>query len=224
MKALEYFRASRIDKEKGDAHRKAVEEWRARHEKMVTEMQEGTFKPVALSVDYMEPEGLIFYNMSGSKMLDKNSMFYVDTITIDNGYEYTQHIMPTFFIVKNEGAKGPATIDNTTMYRVTYNKQKDSMDYGYTIETLIDNEDNATSKLFPEVFCSMEVKHSPISYNTSPKHELSYSPLPKFRDDKRYARCKAFAKLEDIYEKRILKKVKAFGQHPTSDFNADKEM
>ena len=101
MKALEYFRASRIDKEKGDAHRKAVEEWRARHEKMVTEMQEGTFNPVALNVDYMEPEGLIFYNMSGSKMLDKNSMFYVDTITIDNGYEYTQHIMQTFFIVKN---------------------------------------------------------------------------------------------------------------------------
>lgn len=225
MKALDYFRASRIQKEVGDKHEKDVATWKARHEKMAAEMQSGEFKPIALNVDYMEPEGLIFYNMSGSKMLSKDSMLYIDTITIDNGYEYTQHIMPTYFLVKNSHSKQPATVDNTTMYRVTYNKQKNSSDYSYTIETLIANADSATSKLFPEVFCAMEVTPPSVaSYMASSTHEQTYSPLPKYKDADRYARSKTFAQIEDTYETKVLKKVKAFGKHPTSNFNPEREM
>lgn len=224
MKTLDYFRASRIQKEVGDKHKEEVATWKARHEKMATEMQEGTFKPITLNVDYMEPEGLIFYNMSGSKMLSKDAMFFIDTITIDNGYEYTQHIMPTYFIVKDKNSKAPASVDNTTMYRVTYHKQRESSEYSYTIDTLIANEDTATSKFFPEVFCSMQVSPTQSSFSSRAKHEQTYSPLPKYRDSQRYARRDSFSQIEDTYENRVLKRVKTFGRRPTSDFNAEKEM
>ena len=224
MKALDYFRASRVKKDIGDKHAKDVATWKARHEKMAEEMQEGSFKPITLTTDYFG-DGIIFYYMSGSKMLNKNTLVSIDTTTIDNSYEYTQHIMPTYFLVKNINSKQPATVDNTTMYRVTYNKQKDSNDYSYTIETLIANADNATNKLFPEVFCAMEVTPPSVaSYMTSSTHEQTYSPLPKYNDVDRYARSKTFAQIEDTYETKVLRKVKAFGNRPTSDFNVEKEM
>ena len=225
MKALEYFRASRIDKEKGDAHRKAVEEWRARHEKMVTEMQNGSFKPIELQTEYM-PDHIVFYYISGSKMLNKNTMVSIDTTTIDNSYDFncTQHIMPTYFLVKNGSSKEPVTVDNTTMYRVVYNKDENSSEYTYSIDTLIANEDEATSRVFPELFCSVQViPPKANSYRGTPKHEQSYSPLPNYKDSARYTRIKDFAPVEEFYD-GFVKKAHLFANHPSSEYNPDKEM
>ena len=117
MKALDYFRASKIQKQVGDKHTKDVAAWKAHHKKMATEMQNGSFKPIELQTEYM-PDHIVFYYISGSKMINKNTMVSIDTTTIDNSYDFncTQHIMPTYFLVKNGSAKEPVTVDNTTMH------------------------------------------------------------------------------------------------------------
>ena len=224
MKALDYFRASKTKRSLGDRHQLELSKWHKHHEKMVQEMKNGTFKPVTLGVDYMEPENLIFYDISGSKMADANTMFTINTTTIDTGEDFTQHIRPTYFLVRDPKSKGPISTSNTRMYRVTYQKQKDSQDYSYTIDTLIDNQDETTSKFFPELFCSMKVSQSPISYKTTPEYDYSYYPLAKYRDSQAFAHRKGLSRIENIYETRILSKIKAFGHRPHSNFDAEKEL
>ncbi len=225
MKALEYFTAKKIKKQTGKEHEKEVSTWKERQTKMATEMQEGSFKPITLDVDYMHPEGLIFYNLRGNKMLSDDTMFFIDTMVVDNGDNKNQHIMPTFFLIKNKGSKGPASIDNTTMYRVTYNKPKNGSEYSYTIDTLIKNEDEATSKLFPELFCSMQVTPSSLHFGNYSQHgQIYYSPLSRHKDSHKYTRSINFAQIEDTYENRILNKLKEFGRHPSHNFDAEREL
>ena len=226
MKALEYFRARKIQKQVGDKHEKDVATWKTHHKKMVAEMQKGSFKPIKLQTEYM-PDHIIFYNISGSKMLNKDTMVSIDTTTIDNSYDlnHTQHIMPTYFLVRNGDSKEPVSVNNTTMYRIVYNKSENSSDYTYTIDTLIPNEETATSEIFPELFCSIQVTppKSTSYYRDSPKHEQTYSPLPNYKDSARYARIRECAQLEEFYN-GFVKKAHQFANHPSSEYNPDKEM
>lgn len=117
MKFIEYLKAL---KTKRFDHEKEVSICQARHKKMIKELQNNIINLITLEVDYLYPEDLIFYNMCGYKILDNDSLIFLDTNTVYKGYEYTQHIIPTYFVIKDTTSTKPASLANTTMYRVTY--------------------------------------------------------------------------------------------------------
>ena len=223
MSIFDYIKARNAKKSIGEEFAKDIANWQDRHSKMVEEMLNGPSKALSLKLDEMWPENLIFYHISGSKLINKNTLVAIDATTIDNSINYTQHIYPTYVLVKDpKKSKETASIDNTQMFRIRYHDDKNGNIIKYEIDTVVPNEDDTTSKFFPSLFCTLSVCTS-TAYNTS-KEIMTYKPLKDYRAGNRFMHKSKFGPITDIYENRIIPKLRQFGNRPNSTFEPDKEM
>ena len=223
MNIIDYIRATKAQKSIGTEFAEDIAKWECRHATMVVDMINGPKKPISLKIDEMNPENLIFYNISGSKLIDNNTLFSVDTTTIDNFVDYTQHIYPTYILVKDhKKSKEPTTVDTTQMFRINYHKNKDASLIQYTIDTLINNEDSTTSRFFPKLFCSLSVCTSSRFYDS--RKVMTYKPLKDYRAGNRFIHKENFEPIVEIYENRIISQLRKFANHPHSTYNPEQEM
>jgi hypothetical protein len=223
MNIIDYIRATKAQKSIGTEFAEDIANWQDRHSKMVEEMLNGPSKPLSLKIDEMWAENLIFYNISGSKSIDQNTLFSIDATTIDNTLGYTQHIYPTYILIKDPNKeKEPASVNNTQMFRICYQNDNNRNIIKYDIDTMIENKDPTTSKIFPVLFCSLFVCTSTL-FNES-REILTYKPLKDYRFGNRLIHKKMFSPITEIYENRIIPKLRQFEDHPSSTFEPDKEM
>lgn len=223
MNIIDYIRATKAQKSIGTEFAEDIAKWECRHAAMVEDMTHRPKTPISLKIDAMEPENLIFYNINGSKLLDKNTLVSINATTVDNCVDYSQHIYPTYILVKDpKKAKEPATTHNTQMYRINYHKNKDTSIINYTIDTVICNEDSTTSRFFPKLICSMSVCTS-TRYRES-RRVMTYSPLKDYKSSNRFIQKEKFEPIADIYENRIISGLRKFANRPRSTFDPEKEM
>lgn len=221
MKIIDYVRASKAKKTVGNEFTKEIDFWKLQHKKMVDEFNNSSYKSIQLKVDEMPAEQIIFYSLSGSKMLNKNTMFSIDTTVIDNYYEYAQNIYPTFILIKDKHKqKEHATINNTSLYRINYNKKSNYALQQYEIETLIPNN-TSTNKLFPEIFCTLTVTTNQPLLKT--QKDLIYRPLKNYSDDNSYKHRQQLEDVSSLYENNILLKLKSFINNPNFSPDISKE-
>ena len=222
MKIIDYVKASKIKKTIGSEFAKELKSWKQRHQKMVDEFNNNSYKNIHVRVDEMLGEQLIFYTLSGNATIDSSTMYYIDTTVIDNNYDYTHNIYPTYILVKDKkNSKEKFSLTNTTLYRVTYNPNSSYSKLQYTIDTLVTNEDTATSKIFPELLCSLEVDFNTFFHEAN--KTLKFIPLKDHISNKSYLYREQFTPISELYEKHIFKQIKKFGNSPTTYFDKEKE-
>ena len=90
MKIFDYVKASKAKKTLGNEFTKDIDAWKQKHKQMVEEFNNSSYKSIQLKSDVMPAEQLIFYNLSGSKVLNEYSIFSIDTTVIDNAYDFTK--------------------------------------------------------------------------------------------------------------------------------------
>ncbi len=222
MKALDYIKASKVYKANGEEHKKRVAEWQKRKQKMVSAFNTDDNQPISVKQDIW-PEGMIFYTTTGYQKISDDSLIEVDFTTIDNGYDYTQHIQPTYILVRDKNSgNAPATLDNTTMYRISYIKNNETDKENFVVETLIDNLDETTAKFFPNLFASLDVitRH----YGVSPVKNFEYSPLKDYADEGGFMRRDKMSNIADFYSSSILTPMLRFKNKPKDSFEIEQEL
>ena len=223
MSIIDYIKARKAKHNIDTEFYEDISKWENRHAMMLEDMLTGPKKPISLKKSEMEPENLIFYDISGSKLIDNNTLFTINATAIDTSVDYIQHIYPTYILLKDrKKSHEKPSINNTQMYRINYHKNKDTSLIEYTIDTLVNNEDTTTSQFFPKVFCSMDVCTSTRYHET--KKVMTYKPLKDYKSGNRFLDKQKFEPVIDLYENRIIANFMKFAIHPRTNFNPDKEI
>ena len=222
MKIIDYIRASKVKKTVGNEFAKEIDFWKRQHTKMLDEFKNKSYQPIKVRADDMPGEQLVFYTLSGSALINSSTMFSIDTTVIDNAYDYTHNIYPTFILIKDKKkTKEQPSLDNTTLYRIQYDVNTHYGKLNYTIDTLVPNEDTTTSKIFPELICSLEVKNNTLLHESN--KTLKYKPLKDHISNKSYLYREQLTSISQLYEDHILKQIKKFGNNPTTYFDMEKD-
>ena len=155
MKFLDSIRAKKINREVGEQYEKAVSQWHDRLHTLRQSLVQGIHEDVKVRVEDMMPEGIFFYDVRGSIILDGQGISTVDATVVDNGYQYSTNYGASYMLLKNDPrSKDEPSPQNTTMYKVCYVEKTFSQDKEphFTVERLVRNENEATNKIFPYIF------------------------------------------------------------------------
>lgn len=155
MKFLDNMRAKKIAKEVGEQYEKSVTQWHDRLHNLRQTLVQGIHEDVKVTVEDMMPEGIFFYDVRGSIILDGQGVSTVDATVVDNGYMYSTNYGPAYMLLKNDPrSKEEPSPRNTTMYKVCYVEKTFSQDKEphFTVERLVRNENDATNEVFPYIF------------------------------------------------------------------------
>ncbi len=155
MKFLDNIRAKKVAKEVGEQYEKSVAQWHDRLHGLKQTLVQGIHEDVKVRVEDMMPEGIFFYDVRGSIILDGQGVSTVDATVVDNGYMYSTNYAPSYMLIKNDPrSKEEPSPQNTTMYKVCYVEKTFARDKEphFTVERLVRNENSATNEVFPYIF------------------------------------------------------------------------
>lgn len=225
MKFLDSIRAKKVAKEIGDQYDKSVSQWHDRLHNLKQALVQGIHEDVKVRVEDMMPEGIFFYDVRGSIILDGQGVSTVDATVIDNGYMYSTNYSSSYMLIKNNPrSKEDPSPQNTTMYKVcyvdkTFNKDKEPH---FTVERLVRNENSATNEIFPYIFQTATI---PTVNGRLGAIEQSHFPEVRYDNSEESNFYNGSMAAVRLYIDRIMKPINKFSQCPrnTIDMNAGRQ-